>query len=324
MLCVHRARLCATLLTLLLLAPSALAAGIPKHLSHQGVLTDTAGVVVPDGLYTLDFDIFDAASSGNHLFGQQLQVEVVGGVYNVLLSDNASSPGTLEQAFQNPTTYLQITISDVPPGSGITAPQPLAPRQKLASVPYAFVAGSAEASSRVLLDQHEASGDAEVVFSLPLEFDRFEIDLVDVFPSSTSPVDFAVHVSRDGGTTWDEGASDYAWTIVYGTNTNLYQAGEQTGSKINLNMEHDNSRLRNAPGNSFNAEVVVQNPGGGNGYFALRVSATNFRTETDDKASVTTLSGFRLDPTLSRVDGLRFRMSAGNIQGGKFKLYGLR
>jgi len=37
-------------------------------ISHQGVLMDSAGVVVPDGLYTVDFDILDAPVPGNTLF----------------------------------------------------------------------------------------------------------------------------------------------------------------------------------------------------------------------------------------------------------------
>jgi len=313
---------------LVLLAANALsAAGIPKHLSHQGVLTDTGGVVVPDGAYTLAFDIYDAASSGNPLFGQELQVEVVDGVYNVLLSDNPGSPGTLEQAFQNPTTYLEITIAGVPPGSGITPGQTLAPRQKLASVPYAFVAQSTEPSARVLVDEHEANDDAEVVLSLPTEFDRFEVDVTDVVPVSVSPVDLWVQVSRDGGSTWDTGSSDYAWQTARSHRTGVDTEGVDDDGKIVLTYSVDSGlfanvgRIAAVAGRSYNARIDIQNPGGGWGYFSLLADAS-YIGATSGRASNVTTTGHRRDA--SRVDALRFIASSGNILSGKFKVYGLR
>lgn len=117
------------------LAGSAVA-DAPPMISHQGVLMDSAGVVVPDGLYTVDFDILDAPVPGNTLFHQQLQLNVIGGVYNVLLSNNGSSPMTLEDTFRSPNTYLRLTIVAGP--NGFPVPQTLSPSQKLASVPYAI------------------------------------------------------------------------------------------------------------------------------------------------------------------------------------------
>lgn len=126
-----------------LILGAANAAEIPRQLSHQGVLTDASGVVVADGLYTISFDILDSPSGGTPLFHQQLQVNVVDGVYNVLLSNNGGSPKSLEETLQEHVqTYLQVTIDAGPPGFPV--PQVLQPRQKLASVPYAFVALASE------------------------------------------------------------------------------------------------------------------------------------------------------------------------------------
>jgi hypothetical protein len=121
---------------LLLIFSRGTEADVPRQISHQGVLLDSSGVVVPSGLYSIDFDIYDAPSLGTQLFHQQLQVNVLDGVYNVLLSDNGTSTLTLEQTFQHPNTYLQLTIQGGP--SGFPVPQALQPRQKLASVPYAL------------------------------------------------------------------------------------------------------------------------------------------------------------------------------------------
>ncbi|MEX2205535.1 MAG: hypothetical protein WEF50_04830 [Myxococcota bacterium] len=113
-------------------------AQVPQHLNHQGILTNNQGVIVPDGAYVIEFQIYDTPSaSTTPLFEQQLTVNVVNGLYNVLLSDNAG--GTLAEAFSGATRYLQLRIVTSP---GATYDNVvLSPRQQIASVPYALVAG---------------------------------------------------------------------------------------------------------------------------------------------------------------------------------------
>ena len=127
-------------LALGLLLGSPAAAGVPQHLNHQGILTDDTGVVVPDGPYDLEFGIYDTASAGTLRFQQTLTVNVVGGLYNVLLSSNG--PWDLPTAFQVENTYLQIRIVTGGDYSDVT----LEPRQQIASVPYALVAAEAESN----------------------------------------------------------------------------------------------------------------------------------------------------------------------------------
>ncbi len=324
---------CALALTLLLPA-SVLGAAIPKHLSHQGILTDTNGVVVPDGLYTLTFGIHDAASDGHTLFSQTLQVQVVDGLYNVLLSDNPTSPGTLEEAFQNPTTYLQITIADTPPGSGITSGQTLDPRQKFASVPYAFVALSGTEQPlplRELVDSHEASGDETVELQLPVEFERFEIVLIDVYPD-TSEADLLIQASTDGGDNWYEAEGDYHWLHLIGAlddrTAMTFDSNEaSTTSAAMVFNRQVGTRLTNDPGKGFNAEVTVMNPGGGYGYFTIHGRSAHVRrgnASGPDSAVIHGLSG-ALRATTDRVNAIRFKMGpSGKVAGGKFRVYGLR
>lgn len=132
-------RLPIALTALLLLAFSEPArAQVPQHLNHQGLLTDNAGVIVPDGEYVLRFEIHETpGASGPPPFFQQLTVNVVKGLYNVLLSDNGG--GVLTDAFDGATRYLQISVVTSPGGTydGLV----LSPRQQIASVPYALVAG---------------------------------------------------------------------------------------------------------------------------------------------------------------------------------------
>jgi hypothetical protein len=119
------------------LAP-VVSAQVPQHLNHQGILTDQDGVIVPDGVYELEFQIHETPSApGIPLFDQNLSVNVVKGLYNVLLSDNAGA--TLAGAFDGATRYLQIGIVTSPGGTYDNLV--LSPRQQIASVPYALVAG---------------------------------------------------------------------------------------------------------------------------------------------------------------------------------------
>jgi hypothetical protein len=130
-------------LLLAALLPIAAAAQAPSYLNHQGILTDSNGVVVPDGGYALEFGIYDAPAAGTLHFEQQLTVNVVGGLYNVLLSDNGS--WVLKDAFDDPNRYLQIRIVTSPGGTydDLT----LEPRQQIASVPFAFRSGESDIPS---------------------------------------------------------------------------------------------------------------------------------------------------------------------------------
>lgn len=113
-------------------------AQVPQHLNHQGILTDNSGVIVPDGTYVLQFQIYDTPSaSTTPLFEQQLTANVVNGLYNILLSDNEG--GALGDAFMGATRYLQLKIVTSPGGTYDNLV--LSPRQQIASVPYALVAG---------------------------------------------------------------------------------------------------------------------------------------------------------------------------------------
>jgi len=117
----------------------------PELLSYQGVLTLANGTVVPDGLYGLRFTVYNAPSSGSIQFQQTLQVMITDGLYNVMLSNQNGQ--SLETAFAGSPRYMEVAITAVPVGSGITPGLVLAPRQEIASVPYALVARSAPATA---------------------------------------------------------------------------------------------------------------------------------------------------------------------------------
>jgi hypothetical protein len=152
----------ATALCLLLVAGAIWAAGattgtdavtIPQLINYQGKLTDPAGNLVPDGNYSITFEIFDVLTGGTALWSEtQGSVAVSGGLFNVLLgtvTPIASIP-------QGGNCYLQATV-----GGDV-----IAPRIRMVSAPYTYNAGDADmvdgnhaSAFAAASHTHTASGD---------------------------------------------------------------------------------------------------------------------------------------------------------------------
>jgi hypothetical protein len=98
---------------------------VPQTLSYQGVLTDNAGTLVPDGNYAITFSIFDVAAAGAALYSEtHPAVPVTKGGFAVLIG----SVSPLVLPFDRPY-WLEIQVAPNPP---------LAPRVALAASPYAL------------------------------------------------------------------------------------------------------------------------------------------------------------------------------------------
>jgi len=107
---------------------------IPQIINYQGILTDTSGNPVPDGQYGIVFSIYDASTGGTALWTETWNsgttpITTIGGNFSVLLGIHNS----ISASFFNdhPTTYLGIKVG---------SDSEMQPRQKIASVGYAFKA----------------------------------------------------------------------------------------------------------------------------------------------------------------------------------------
>lgn len=121
-------KLLACVVVLLALALPALpsAAQAPQILSYQGVLTDNAGNLVPDGTYSVTFRLFDVSSAGAALYTEtQPSLSVVRGGFSAQIG--TVMPLTLP--FDKPY-WLELQVAP-----DATA---LAPRVPLTSSPYAL------------------------------------------------------------------------------------------------------------------------------------------------------------------------------------------
>ena len=103
--------------------------GAPARLNYQGLLLDDAGQPVPDGSYTLTFALYDVEEGGTPLWAETQAVTVTDGLFNAGLGGiEPIDPAWVDGR----ALWLGITLAGEPE---------MAPRQPLASLPYALNAG---------------------------------------------------------------------------------------------------------------------------------------------------------------------------------------
>jgi microcystin-dependent protein len=119
---------------------------VPKLINYQGKLTNAEGLALQNGNYEVRFTLWDVASGGNLVWGENRSITLIGGVFNVALGGAGATgvPGApvldISYAFGSAQRYLQTTIVS---GPTITQEQTLAPRQQMVSVPFAVEAQNA-------------------------------------------------------------------------------------------------------------------------------------------------------------------------------------
>lgn len=121
------------------------AQSIPYKLNFQGRLTDNAGNIRPDGLYNMQFKIYDASTAGTLLWSETREttarVQVTNGLFSTQLGDVTSLPPSI---FNNPSPrHFEITLATPATATCSTAAcatweSPMTPRQTLASAAYAM------------------------------------------------------------------------------------------------------------------------------------------------------------------------------------------
>lgn len=110
---------------------------VPELISVQGRLTDASGVNKPDGLYTLNFAIFNSATGGSIRWGTEAHTNVIvkNGIFQLFLGEGVTG---IKNIFSENNLWLEITVIK----DGV--PEVLIPRQRLVSVGYAFKAEIAD------------------------------------------------------------------------------------------------------------------------------------------------------------------------------------
>ncbi len=99
---------------------------IPLTMNYQGVLVDSGGEVVPDGIYSVSFSLYEADEGGSPVWTETQDVDVSKGIFSVVLG----AATNLDIPF-NTQYWLGVSVQSEPE---------LAPRAPLTSTPYAFQA----------------------------------------------------------------------------------------------------------------------------------------------------------------------------------------
>jgi uncharacterized protein (TIGR02145 family) len=131
----------AILIVLIILTNNSLNAQVPLLINYQARLVNPAtSMPVTDGAYTITFSIYDAAAGGELLWTETQSVQLVNGIYSILLGSLNPLNSDL---FTGPERYLGVTVG--------TDPE-MVPRKQLVSVPYALHALTAENISGPVTD----------------------------------------------------------------------------------------------------------------------------------------------------------------------------
>jgi hypothetical protein len=128
---------------------------VPGLINYQGTLTDDTGSPL-DGIYSIHFYLYDAATGGDLLWDEEQSVAVSNGVYNVQLGAVAALSAGVFSGYE---AYLEVVIYNESTASW----ESLSPKQRLTCTAYAFQAENAETlegygSDEFALVSHEHSG----------------------------------------------------------------------------------------------------------------------------------------------------------------------
>ena len=103
-------------------------AQIPRTISYQGILTDAAGIVKPDGNYSITFSFYESEAGGNAIWSETKTLSTAKGLFSTSLGSQTPFNATVK--FDKPY-WLGIKVG---------ADAELSPRIALTSVGYSLTA----------------------------------------------------------------------------------------------------------------------------------------------------------------------------------------
>lgn len=176
--------------------------------------------------------------------------------------------------------------------------------------------GSSKDHIHTIEANSQSTVDFDNVFGSSDGYDRYEIKVDGVLPSQDA--DLQMRVSSDGGSTFDSGSSDYAYSEFLVDQTGgTVSGGNGSFSSIPLSfVTSTNSSIDTASMTS-----IISNPTNSNRATVVRTDGVK-HTSTSSKPLVRDYrGGIRLAQTA--VDSIRFLMSSGNISEGQLSVYGI-
>ena len=112
---------------------SGIAHAVPTQMGHQGRVLDVDGLPA-EGMYTLDFHLYDAAEEGTMVWSEVHDVDLINGYYSLVLGADELGNPLEDELLRDYELHLELTVGD---------DEPLSPRQALNAVPYARLSATA-------------------------------------------------------------------------------------------------------------------------------------------------------------------------------------
>lgn len=148
-------------------------------------------------------------------------------------------------------------------------------------------------------------------------YDEYLLEILNAVPTATSILN--LRTSSNGGVAFDAGASDYKFTNILGSPTDVTPGGAGAASRININGGAPISTSGVLGGASGSVRIVRP---------ASTSEHTHFMYTGESAAAsnglITLLNGAGARLSADDVDAVRLFFETGNIASGSFKLYGLR
>jgi hypothetical protein len=249
-----------TITTLILVCSLSYSVEMPRIMSYQGLLTDSNGAPVPDGIYDLTFRLYDAPEDGNQLWVERhTGVETENGLFDLLVG----SQEPLDLPFMS-QYWVALSLSD---GGELT------PRILLAGAPYSFnaqaVSGFSAASSpepNVILPL-DAEGKfpeevlPEISFEIPdgsITTDKLADNAATTVKIQPDVISSISGVSNDGGNIDLVAGSNITVTPDDGSNTITIDAAGGGGGDITAVWPGDNTLY--GGGDQGDVTLRVANP----------------------------------------------------------------
>jgi hypothetical protein len=192
-----------------------------------------------------------------------------------------------------------------------------------AGAPPAFEDAAGGGGAWNLLETQNPSNVATVdmVTTIDSTYSRYYIEITDVVPA-TDGVQFMARISDDGGSTWKEGATDYEYSTTVWTNySNDSEATRSTGdTAFRLTTDTSNEDMGSDGGKGGTFTVTLSNPANTS---LQQLVMWKGQWDTPAGSGHGVAFGGGNYSTAAAIDGIQFLMSSGNVESGKFSLYGL-
>ena len=179
--------------------------------------------------------------------------------------------------------------------------------------------GGAKQHIETIEANSQSSVDFTSVFDPDDGFDRYEI-YADNVVASIDAENLYARLSTNGGSTWDSGTSDYAYSTYNVTSGgNTASNGSSGASEIQWIIR--NVGANPASNDTAQFQMLVSEPTNAGRATVLRDNYSQNVDSFADTFSSGYTGGIRL--TQSAIDSIQFFMSSGDIESGTFSVYGI-